>query len=127
MTDQLTSIPTPLYHHAKWLLGAIKYPGLEFQTFQDTNDQTFIRVHCPHGCDAETGENWAWNGRWWRLSTHMTDSEIVGTAFKAVLTALEHEARESFKFEGAAVYGPHLDIHALKALAQDRSQLDVRG
>lgn len=51
-----------------------------------------------------------WRGRKWRLSEHMTDSEIVQTAFAAVLAAEEHEARELFLLHGQAVLGPHLDL-----------------
>src|SRR4051812_18073238 len=33
-------------------------------------------------------------GRKWMLSPHMTKSEVIQTAFKAIMTALEHETRE---------------------------------
>lgn len=51
-----------------------------------------------------------WKGRKWFLSFHMTTTEIVQTAFFAVKTAMEHEVRETFKYKGQAVYGPHIDI-----------------
>jgi hypothetical protein len=51
-----------------------------------------------------------WRGRKWRISKHSTEREIVGTAFLALTTALEHEARESFRYEGAAVFGPHIPL-----------------
>jgi hypothetical protein len=56
----------------------------------------------------------------------MTDSEIVSTCFKAVLTALEHEAREAFTFKGQAVYDAHLSVHELARVRSDRSNLDAR-
>lgn len=52
-------------------------------------------------------------GRKWFLSPHMTKSEVVQTALKAVLTAVEHEARENFKYRGAAIFGPHINVEAL--------------
>lgn len=55
--------------------------------------------------------------RKWRLSKYMTPSEIVQTAFKAALTAEEHEAREAFKYKGESIFGPHFDIEALHELA----------
>lgn len=73
--------------------------------------------------DADTGIPTPWKSRKWFLSEHMTVSEIVGTAFKAVMTAVEHEAREAFKFHGRAVYGPHIDVWALYSVA---GQLDAR-
>ena len=54
-----------------------------------------------------------WTSRKWLLSPHMTDTELVYTAWKAVLAAEEHEARENFLFEGVPVVGPHLDVHAM--------------
>lgn len=52
-------------------------------------------------------------GRKWYLSPHMTDSEIVCTAFKAALTAEEHECREAFRFADRRIFNPHIDIKAL--------------
>jgi hypothetical protein len=70
-----------------------------------------------------TGERQEWSTRKWPLSFYATDSEVVGTAFKAVLTAIEHEARESFKWMECAVFGPHIDVRALHEVA---GRLDVR-
>lgn len=64
-----------------------------------------------------------WNGRKWLLSPHMTRSEIVQTAFKAVMTAVEHEVRESFLYKERAIFGPHYDIEALLSVCDS---LDVR-
>lgn len=57
-----------------------------------------------------------WRGRKWLLSKHMTKSEIIQTAFKAVLTAEEHECREAFTYRGTAIFGPHFDVDALVSL-----------
>lgn len=108
------------------LLTQVDYPGLEFQT-QVEEGRVFLRVHNPEGINNVTSEDEPWSGRWWRLSEHMTDSEIVGTAFKAVVTALEHEARENFLYKGHAVYDPHLDVEELVKLRASKGCLDVRG
>lgn len=63
--------------------------------------------------------------RKWLISSHATRSEIVQTAFKVVLTALEHEAREEFLYDGEAIFGPHFDIEALYDIAH-RRRLDKR-
>lgn len=63
--------------------------------------------------DAKTGKIANQAGRKWWLSEHMTDSEIVQTAFKAAVTAEEHECREQFKFRGMAIFNPHIDIYFL--------------
>lgn len=62
-------------------------------------------------------------GRKWRLSSYMTKSEIVATAWKAVITAVEHETREQFKYKGVDIFGPHIDVEALVSTAK---QLDER-
>ena len=56
-------------------------------------------------------------GRKWLLSYHMTDDEIVATALKATLTAVEHEAREQFKWRKEPIYRPHYSIYELHALS----------
>jgi hypothetical protein len=64
-----------------------------------------------------------WSGRKWNLSVHMTRSEIVQTALKAVLTAVEHEAREHFRYKGRAIFGPHINVDDLLSICE---KLDVR-
>ena len=65
-------------------------------------------------------------GRKWRLSAHMTDSEVVQTAFAAVLAWEEHEAREAFHFRDIPVFSPHFCIEDLVALAR-YAHFDARG
>lgn len=114
-----------LYCRTQVLLGDIHYPGLDFEVVREA-DRAQVRVRCPAGVCTQTGVAMPWNGRWWRLSPHMTDSEIVATCFKAVLTALEHEARESFRFKGQPVYDSHLSVHQLALLRSDKGSLDGR-
>lgn len=70
---------------------------------------TYLQVQFNAACTT-SGDEQSWKGRKWVLSPHMTKSEIVTTAFKAVMTAIEHEARESFKYKGYAIFGPHIDV-----------------
>lgn len=115
-----------LYSRTIKLLNEITYPGLDFELSTEGGTLCQVRVKCLDGVCTQTGKAWAWNGRWWRLSPHMTDSEIVATCFKAVLTALEHEAREAFKFQGQSVYDAHLSVHQLAKLRSDKGNLDAR-
>jgi hypothetical protein len=66
------------------------------------------------------------SGRKWRLSQYMTASEIVGTAFAAYKSWLEHEMMESFTYKGVQVLSPHLDIEARVRLASDPSNYEYR-
>jgi hypothetical protein len=63
------------------------------------------------------------NSRKWKLSAFMTRSELVQTAFKAVMTAEEHETRERFHYRGKPVFGPHIDVEQLWNVCD---HLDVR-
>lgn len=67
--------------------------------------------------DVESGEAREHFCRKWRISSHMTDAEIVQTAFAAALAAEEHECRENFKYLGAPIFNPHLSLDALLARA----------
>jgi hypothetical protein len=94
------------------ILSEITYKDWGFYVSMDPRD-CWLQVQ--FNADGEM-----WNGRKWRLSPHMTKSEIVQTALKAVLTAEEHEAREKFLYKGKAIFGPHLDVEALLAMAEKK-------
>lgn len=76
--------------------------------------------------DITTGQIVKVKSRKWMLSPHMTKSEIVQTALKAVLTSVEHEAREQFKYAGRAVFGPHVDVDVMWEVAGRKDNLDMR-
>ncbi len=78
------------------------------------------------GDDNVTGGRTVWKGRKWFLSPHMTRSEIVNTVFKAVLTAVEHEAREQFLYRGRSIFDPHYDVDQLWLLCGDIGALSER-
>jgi len=63
------------------------------------------------------GEMQLQNCRKWMLSFHMCDEEILSTGLKAVLAAVEHEAREQFKWKGQPIYRPHYSADALYELS----------
>lgn len=65
----------------------------------------------------------AWNSRKYRISKHMTESEVVQTAFLAALQAEEHECREAFSYKGKHPFNPHI---ALSALLSVCDTLEVR-
>lgn len=88
--------------------------------------QPWLRVGDRNGTCNVTGNDYSWWGRKWRLSFHMTDSEFVLTCFKAVMTALEHEAREQFRYRDRAILGPHLDVEKLWDLCGEPDCEDTR-
>lgn len=100
----------------------ISHPGFTFNLV-DKGGSIFLQIECQQGRDSATGAPMPWKGRKWYLSPHMTRSEIVQTAFLAVLTALEHEARESFRFKGVTVLDPHLDLDNLAQIKSEREEI----
>lgn len=73
-----------------------------------------LRVGDPDGVDnTDPTKPMPWWGRKWLISQHMTDGEIVQTAWLAFQVASEHEAREQFTYQGQAIFDPHHDVHKL--------------
>jgi hypothetical protein len=69
--------------------------------------------------DNVTGAMEEQKSRWWRLSKHMTLTEIINTAFACCQMAEKHEFRENFNFKLAEQwtmpYNTHTHIEALAA------------
>jgi hypothetical protein len=93
------------------------YPELIFKIGQDS-DYYWLQVRNEQLVGIE-------GGRKWRLSIHMTDSEVIQTAFKALFAWFEHEVREAFLFNGKPIFGPHFDVWKLAELCE-KSPWDVR-
>lgn len=67
--------------------------------------------------DADTGAPSRQNGPWHDVPRRATPSQIVRAVFGAYLAFVEHEARETFTYRGARVFGPHIDVDALAEVA----------
>lgn len=91
------------------VVSRIQYPGVHVE-LEHREHGLCLRVHCPDGVCAVTGEAAPWQGRAWPVSLDTTNADIVQTAFKAILTAVEHEVREQFLFQGERVMDPHRDM-----------------
>lgn len=83
--------------------------------------RSYLQVYHPEGICNVTGKPSPWSGRKWFLSPHMTRSEVVQTLWKALTTALEHEAREAFTYRGETIFDPHLDVDGLVAFRQEHA------
>lgn len=113
---------------ANTVLSRVKYPGFTFHLVGDFTDGTTTYLQARWSAPS----NWQANvepsqqsSRKWLLSRHMTESELVQTALKCVLTAVEHEAREFFTYCGQPIFRPHYNVHALLELCE-QGRLDVR-
>lgn len=76
----------------------------------------YLQVHDETAVCNVTGKPEPWSGRKWYLSAHMTDTEVVKTALKAVLSAMEHETLERFKYQGYTIFDPHIRVEDLVKL-----------
>jgi hypothetical protein len=109
------------------VLERIQCRGYRLALGVDGSDRPFLQVHLRAPDSTSPAGPREWSGRKWQLSLHMTTSEIVRTALKAVLTASEHEVRETFTYRGEAIFGPHFDVEQLVALCQEGDTvLEVR-
>lgn len=105
------------------VLSRISFPDFKFVV--KTDKGLYLQIECLGKCNV-TGNSYEWKSRKWVLSYYMTNGEIVQTAFKAVLTAIEHEARENFRYRGVSIFDPHYDIEKLVELHQAGTALKER-
>ena len=68
--------------------------------------------------DIVSGEPETQYTRKWLLSPYMLKSEIVRTVFALCAASMEHRLRESFKYRGRRIFGPHFDVDALWEIAR---------
>ena len=103
----------------KQVLEAIELPfKLGLHTYIGPYGQMYFRIHDPMPVCNVTGKPLPiCQGRRWELSVHMLPGEVVGTVWLAVQTYVMHEMREQFKYKGAMIYGPHMNVDRLVELA----------
>ena len=91
--------------------------------FEPGNAYLMWRFNAPDYSGGQVaGSKW-WTTRKYKLSRHMTESELVQTAFMAALQAEEHETREAFRYMNKALFNPHISVAALMSVCDD---LEVR-
>jgi len=105
----------------KIILSKLRYKDWNFCLLFDAG-RPYLQLSWDAPC-AETGFVANQHSRKWMLSFYMTPSEVVQTAFKACLTAEEHEVRENFFYKDTPVFGPHIDVEALIEISHRK---DVR-
>jgi len=76
--------------------------------------------------DAMTLQEVRHAGRKWRLSLHMTRSEVAQTALMACLAWEELEVRERFRYKGRAIFCPHWNVDVLHGLCGQPGSLSER-
>lgn len=97
----------------------VKFPGYVFEYGMLTQKLFFVRVFYREP-DVMSGVTEDQRGRIWPIPAESTTGQVVQTCFKAILTSLEHRAREHFLYRERPVMQPHLDIDRLWELALPR-------
>jgi len=110
------------------LVGQIRYKNWRIDVVHDFSSgergHLYLQVAFKAVCHS-SGKPSIQRGRKWLLSSHMTKTEIVRTAFLACLQAEIHEAHEAFTFLGRDVFNTHMDIFELHALSAN-GRYDLR-
>lgn len=88
------------------------HPGYVFMVERDGRGEMFLQADYVEP-DVVTGILERQLTRRWFLSPEMTRSEVVQTAFKCIMTSMEHRAREWFTYREQAVFGPHFNVESL--------------
>jgi len=99
-----------------------KYPAYTFHAIVDGRGEMYLQaaymepdIDKPEGSPPEIQLT-----RRWFISPEMSKSELVQTAFKCIMTSMEHRVREHFKYRGELIFGPHFDVDGLYQLASQR-------
>lgn len=100
------------------------YTLIEKCEFNDWNiklrwdkDRPYLQVQFMAPCNMGHREPYEQRCRKWFLSLHMTDSEVINTAFLAIERAVLHETKEQFKFDGQPIFRPHYSVYELHSLS----------
>lgn len=107
---------------------AIHFGCSEFSPGGDAPMQlidSYLQIVATDAKDNVTGAPITWRGRKWRLSPHMTETEIVNTALLAYHNAMEHELFETFTYVGRRIYDPHRSVDSM-IQAADANHMDRR-
>lgn len=59
-----------------------------------------------------------WHGRKFYLSDHMTEDEVIKTAYLAFRLVVEHEVMEGFSVKGKVLFNPHVNYLELLSISQ---------
>ncbi len=90
-----------------------------------SNGRVFLQVVYFAPC-TKTKEFKEWHGRKWYLSEHMTEDEVVKTAWCALEAAVKHETMEGFKVDGIILFNPHINFEALLRVSHEEVKRELQ-
>jgi hypothetical protein len=86
---------------------------------RDAGGRLYYQAVCPSRPDAFTGLPGEGRGGKAYLSPAMLDDELVQLCWGLLEAYVHHEAREGFRWRGKQIYGPHMKVANLAAIAED--------
>ena len=104
---------------AREVVSQCAYPDYKFHVNIDGRGDVYLQATY-FDADTRTGDKELQYTRRWFLSPKMNKSEIVQTAFKCILTSMDHRAREWFTWKDRAILHPHYDIDKLYEICETR-------
>lgn len=108
---------TAHYDRVTEALGEVSFNNWEFVTHCSEDRVYIFAVWVAHDNFGYSCRPAPQQTRRWLIRPDASKSEIVQTAFKCVMTAMEHEVREQFLYRDRAVFGPHHDVDKLWSIA----------
>lgn len=108
-------------YKANTYLSDCKFPEYTLYISIDSRGAAYLRGSYLEK-DTITGNVEVQQTRRWFLSPEMLKSEIVATAFKCVMTSMEHRTREWFTYKNKAIYMPHYDVDELHKICEERTR-----
>jgi hypothetical protein len=103
---------------AKEILDSVVYPKYTFHAVIDGRGEMYLQGSYLEA-DIYTGKVEKQLTRRWFISPEMSKSELVQTAFKMIMTSMEHRVREHFLYNNRLVFGPHFNIDKLWEIANE--------
>jgi hypothetical protein len=116
------------YYEIKHIVNQIDYkPNWHFDlVLEKAGGRPYLQAHFVPDNPVEE----SWKSAKVYLSYHMCRQEIVGSVFKMIRDAEEHEMREAFRYRGVSIYNCHLDPDWLSDQIMDvrnsRQHINVR-
>lgn len=95
----------------------IRYKDWHF-VINEKNGVTYMQVQFEAEDSFAPGKVELQHCRKWQLSEWMTPTELVRTAFLAVIQAERHETEESFLYKGQAIFNSHIAADKLVEVCQ---------
>ena len=90
---------------------------------RDGEGRVFIQLCYKCACN-KTGHLQEWRGRKWYISSHMTEDEVIKTAYAAYQSAIIHEIMETFLVDNKILFNPHVSYEALLSISDKEIKRD---